>query len=169
MFAGTTGVNNTGSVVVENLGWDQGTVSQGAPLDYVLQDPLVENTLFTATLTWFTETDVDFDTLTFDDSFDDLDLEVWLGDGAGNASTLLAESISPYNTSEHLQFTTDQAGEYIIRVVWESNVWQNFASGTSEEFGLAWSAEVIPAPPAVFAALALMGGLAIRRRRANQA
>lgn len=182
LLGGTTGVANVmGNMgLVETVGWDRGTVSQGLANEYFLTDQLLAGTMFTVTLDWYVDavanaTDLNGDGLqdvSFG-SFDDLNLEVWKTVG-GVADTKVAESISLYDNVEHLYFEILETADYMIRVVWNQEHWDFFGDANQETYGLAWSGtaapDVDPPPPstpvpaAPVLALLALGLLMVRRR-----
>ncbi len=139
LLSGTTDVPGLGGGTIDVIGWDYGQVSQSASTDYFIGAPLEGGSEFTATLTWFVDRSINLSTnASTEDSFDDLNLEVWeVVDG--NPTTKVAESISDYNTVEHLSFTVPATGEYMIRTVWDEEHWDFVSDANTEQYGLAWS------------------------------
>lgn len=164
LLAGTTDVAGLGGGDVEEIGWDFGQVAQNAPTDYFIDRRLAGGSLFTSTLAWFVDATfaAPFNGA-FADSFDDLDLEIWAATEAGVFTSKIAESISQYNTVEHLHFMLPTDGFYGIRVRWFGENWDFNGDANQEFFGLAWNGAAVPAPGMlVLFALAAMIGL--RRR-----
>jgi hypothetical protein len=166
---GTTDVAGTSSGdlgVVTDIGWDFGQVVSGTTNDYFFDSPLDGGATFTATLTWFRDrrlTDANF---AADDSYDDLNLELWsVVDGA--PESLISESASLYNESEHFSFAVPQTGDYALRVRWFNEVFDRVADADQEFYGLAWSTRMlalvglsVPEPSSVmqfFAAMIFFG------------
>jgi hypothetical protein len=174
-LTGTTNdVSITGGTVHDH-GWAFGHVALGAPNDYFINTPLLQGTRITATLTWFVPvyfntaatadplTDAFSDTDLHDLYFDQLGLQVWLTDGAGLPTTLVADSHSPYNTVDHLYFDAPQDGTYAIRVSFLGTTYDLLGdSPLADDYALAWS---VPEP--LTAPLLVLGvvGLCVRRVR----
>lgn len=159
---GTADVPGTGGGAVANVGWDYAEVKTnvGASVSYPITSYLVGGTVFSATLTWYAHELID--AVTYDatyGSFYDLDLELWSVVN-GVPTALVAESVSPYNSSEHIYFTLPAGGYYLLRVVNEGAVW-NFVNDATVPYGIAW-AGVVPEPGAMGA---VVGMLAVLRRR----
>jgi hypothetical protein len=141
-LAGTTDVpglagGNLGPV--DNVGWDLGEVAITTTNDYYFDTPLLGSSTFTATLTWFRDRRIDAANNVFDDSYDDLNLELWSVED-GTATSLISESSSLYNNSEHFSFTLPFTGEYALRVRWLGEVFDTIGDMDQESYGLAWSA-----------------------------
>jgi hypothetical protein len=93
---------------------------------------------FTATLTWFRDRRIDAANNVYDDSYDDLNLELWsVVDGA--PTSLISESSSLYNSSEHFSFALPYTGNYALRVRWFREVFDMIGAADQEFYGLAWS------------------------------
>lgn len=171
-MAGTTDLAGLAGGIVAAIGWDYGQVAQGLPNDYYL--PTLEGgTTFTVTLDWFRDRTL-VGTSVYDDSFDDLDLQIWdvLG---GVPNNLIAQSISTYNNVEHLYFTLPDTGDYMIRVNWFQEVFDLVSDANQEFYGLAWwgtaaeSGPIIPEPSSlVLIGIGLffwLAGFRLRRSR----
>lgn len=167
-LSGTTDITGTGGGNVRSTGWDYGEVSQNSPNDYLITQALQGGTTFTATLTWFVDrvyTSASANSINWsDNSFDNLDLQIWLADD-GVATTLIAQSISLYNNTEHLSFTLPSDGDYLIRVLWTGELYDRLADANSELYALAWSGTAMIPEPAALSCL-LLPTLPLRRRRA---
>jgi len=165
-MAGTTDVLGLGGGNVEPIGWDYGVVSAGQPNDYFIIPKLAGGTEFRATLDWFRDRTLNvIDGTVQDISFDNLDLEVWLTVG-GVPVVKIAQSVSVYNNVEHLSLTLPQTGNYMIRVPWIGELFDEIGDLDQEIYGLAWWGEepAVPEP----ATLSLIGAgllLLVRRRR----
>jgi len=163
-LSGTGNVAGLGGGNVEAVGWDYGQVDEGTPNDYFITTQLQGGTMLTATLTWFVDRAYDADTHSGTyESFDDLDLEIWSADAGGTALTKLAESISDYNTMEHLHFELADDMYVLVRVVWDEEVYDFVSDANAETYGLAWYGTPVPEPATV--GLIALGGLALLRRR----
>ncbi len=164
--AGTTDVAGLGGGNVLATGWDYGNVAQNAPTDYIITQPLLGGSTFTATLDWFIAASLNTSTLAAsDDSFDNLDLQIWSTTGSALTS-LVAQSTSLYNTAEHLNFAIPTTGFYAIRVVWAGENYDRFNDANNSDFGLAWNGTftVVPEPAAMALPLVAFGTLLTRRR-----
>ncbi|MEM1166695.1 MAG: S8/S53 family peptidase [Planctomycetota bacterium] len=180
-LAGTSGGE------IGSIGWDFASVAQGAPTDFVFSDRLEAGSNLTVTLTWFADAQWDVfdnysDTSVNAGSHDNLDLQVWTADDAGNAETLIAESINGYDAVEHLSFDIAQTDDYLLRVVWQNELFDTLGDANTEDFAIAWNGqfatptvaeddpqedpiEDAPAVPAPGAALVLLAPVGCRRRR----
>ncbi len=137
------------SGVVEETGWDLNTVAEGSPLDYPIYVRLEENTPFVATLVWFMDRDVlGYDpaaadpfagSTLVDNSFANLDLELWSTDAQNDPLDLVAESISSVDSVEHVRFDIPRTDHYLLRVKWTSEVFDNVGDVNETQFGIAWS------------------------------
>ena len=141
-LTGTTDVAGTPSGnlgLVDNIGWDFGEVVSPTTNDYYFDTSLLGGSTFTATLTWFRDRRIDASNSVFDDSYDDLNLELWsIVDGI--PTSLISESSSLYNNSEHFSFALPLTGEYALRVRWFREVFDLIGDANQEFYGLAWSA-----------------------------
>jgi hypothetical protein len=156
-LSGTTDVAGTdgGDLgLVDKFGWDYGQVASGTTNDYFFDSPLTAGSIFTATLTWFRDRRMNPNNTVFDDSYDDLNLELWsVVDGM--PATLLSESSSLYNESEHFSFTVPATGDYALRVRWFKEVFDVIGDTNQELYGLAWwastalGAATIPEPESI--------------------
>ncbi len=168
-LAGTTDLVGMGGGTVAAIGWDFGEVGENSPTDYLIGEALEGGTNLTVTLDWFRDRTLVSSNLVTDDSFDNLDLEVWLAQN-GLPNQLVAESASIYNNVEHLYFELPEDGAYLIRVDWAGEVFDLVDDPNVEQYGLAWFGtaldaplpEVIPEPPTL--ALLLIGAAALLLR-----
>ena len=146
--------------VVDEIGWDIGTVLNDDPLVYDFDNDLVGGSTFTATLTWFRDVAfiddgdgmIDAADQFIASALDDLNLSLFF---EGN---LVGIANSTIDNVEHLHFDLTQTGSYTLVV-------DRFAgTGTGTNFGLAWSATAVPEPSATALILLLGAGL-LRRKR----
>ena len=166
--AGTHDVAGTSGGVVQPTGWDYGTITHltggaTAAQDYLINQPLKGGTTFTGTLDWFSNETTNADgTNPAYGSFDNLDLKVFEVNGL--TSTLVAQSVSAYNSDQHLNFTLPSDGTYKVEVT-ETNYLWNFNGDTTTPFGLAWSSTAVPEPASL--SVLFLGGVVVlgRRRR----
>ena len=155
---GTTDVADmlSGNIgLVDELGWDFGQVVNGTTNDYFFNTPLDGGSTFTATLSWFRDRGINASNTVFDDSYDDLNLELWsVVDGL--PTSLISESTSLYNESEHFSFALPATGDYALRVRWFNEVFDRVADANQGFYGLAWSAldavqaATVPEPDPLF-------------------
>ena len=150
-IAGTTG-GNLG--LIDDIGWDFGQVSSGTTNDYFFNSPLAGGSTLNATLTWFRDRRINASNTVFDDSYDDLNLELW-SVVDGTFISLISESASLYNESEHFSFELPVPGDYALRVRWFKEVFDVVGDANQELYGLAWrtgatlAAATIPEPASV--------------------
>jgi hypothetical protein len=141
-LSGTTdipGVSSGNLGQISNSGWDFGEVVSSATNDYYFDLPLLGGSTFSATLTWFRDRRIDGSNAVFDDSYDDLNLELWsVADGV--PLSLIAESSSQYNESEHFSFLLPSSGYYALRIRWFGEIFDLIGDANQELYGLAWSA-----------------------------
>lgn len=148
------GQGSLGSVAA--TGWDFGLVMENLTNDYYLAGRLGENSIFTATLTWFRDRRQNGTTGYIDDSYDNLDLELWSASG-GLAVALISESASLYNNSEHFYFAIPETGEYLLRVRWTGEHFDQIGDANQALYGLAWAGVAVPEPATWVLALVAAG------------
>jgi hypothetical protein len=140
-LTGTTDIAGTSSSnlgFVNDNGWDFGQVVSGTTNDYFFNSQLDGGSTFTATLTWFRDRRINDSNTVFDDSFDDLNLELW-SVVDGTPTSLISESSSLYNESEHFSFALPATGDYALRVRWFKELFDRVGDADQELYGLAWS------------------------------
>jgi hypothetical protein len=125
--------------LIKTTGWDFGEVTSSTTNDYFFDTPLLGGSTLTATLTWFRDRRIDDGNNVFDDSYDDLNLELWSVEG-GTPASLISESSSLYNESEHFSFALPSTGDFALRVRWFKEVFDMTGDADQELYGLAWSA-----------------------------
>lgn len=150
---------------VDALGWDFGMVAEGLTNDYLFDDPLLVGTTFSATLNWFRDRRTSGSTNFIEESQDNLNLELWSVE-EGSAFSLISESASIYNNVEHFSFTIPVTGEYMLRVRWAGELFDQFADVNSEVYGLAWAAVAVPEPGAL--AMLLLAAVAVPFQRRSR-
>jgi hypothetical protein len=157
---------------VNDVGWDFGQVVSGTTNDYFFDSQVDGGSTLTATLTWFRDRRIFDSNAVFDDSFDDLNLELWsVVDGA--FTSLIGESSSLYNESEHFSFTLPETGDYALRVRWFKEVFDRVNDADQEFYGLAWStaaaaalgAVAIPEPGSLLLLVVAAMPIGMTRRR----
>lgn len=164
-LGGTTDVAGLGQGVmgtIQSTGWDFGLVMEHLTNDYYFDGVLSKNSIFTATLTWFRDRRISGSTSFVDESYDNLDLELWSASN-GSAFALVSESASLYNNSEHFHFAIPETGEYLLRVRWTSELFDQIGDANQEYYGLAWDATAVPEPAAWVLAVAVVVALSRMR------
>lgn len=160
---GTTDLPGTDGGLVQPIGWDFGQVAFDEPQDYLLNGLFTAGTRLTATLDWFAHSaGANYG------SFDNLDLQVWSAAG-GVAQTLVAQSTSLYNSSEHLSFDLPADGEYLLRVSYINHLFNFLGDGSEDDYALAWNATTVPEPTGAVLVVALSAALARGRGRRQTA
>ncbi len=171
--AGTTdvaGVANGDLGDVESVGWDFGGVAINGSNFYFLDQKIEANTTVDVTLSWFIENNPgnlgNFNGAGYI-RYADLNLRVVEFDNLTNRNIIgtVAESVSLFNSVEHLSFTNTATRFLGIQVVHNGNHW-NFNNSTGNEFyGIAWNAVAVPEPGTAFVLVVATGCLLVRRRR----
>ena len=77
--------------------------------------------------------------------------------------SLISESASRYNNSEHFRFTIPATGEYLLRVRWHEELFDLVGDANSEFYGLAW-AVIVPEPATILLLLTAAAMLLVTRR-----
>jgi hypothetical protein len=175
--AGTTDVAGLGHGDlgdVATVGWDYGDVVSLGNNTYFIDQVLAGGSSLTATLAWYADrnsgADADFAGAS-EEHLANLDLLIFTFDNLTDRTItgIVAESLSLYNTVEHLSFLLPQTGYYGIEVL-HSGDWWNFTNQSSETYGLAWRSVAVPEPSSLaLIALAVPIGLAARRRLRKRA
>lgn len=163
-----------GSANVETRGWDFGLGRIGMVNDYILDTYIPAQSDITLTLAWMRERFWDSETGDlYENAQADLNLSLWRLDAEGNYDRPVAQSISEYNTAEHIRYVFEESGLFGIRVSYENNSFDNTfnsiwgSEGLEQEYGLAWELIVIP-EPATLVLMAIIGLiLCITHRRAS--
>ena len=149
--------------VVAESGWDLGTVNEGTTNDYFISQPLENGSTFNATLTWYRDRAQLGSSSFTEQSYDNLDLELWTAT-AGLATDLISTSSSLYNNSEHFSFEIPETDHYVLRVRWTEEIFDLVSSPNLETYGLAWSGVAIPEPHSMLMALISATGLFVKIR-----
>ncbi|MBS3820758.1 MAG: S8 family serine peptidase [Phycisphaerae bacterium] len=160
-LAGQTDIDGVdGGTTSQARGWDYATVGLNETTDIVIDTDLLGGSEFRATLAWFRERDMAYPSV-YDDAFANLSLGIW----DATFTTLYADSLSAYNSVEHLTFDLPASGRYGIRVSYPDNVF-DYVDLAEEQFAVAWSGTAVPEPATL--GLLAMGGLAMLRRRGRR-
>lgn len=167
----------TSPAAVQPRGYDFAAVSRLGQNDYVLPDTPGGVGRLAVTLTWLANRGISSFALTTpnqngsdfsEHALANLNLQVYRLAANGSFSTLVAESVSDYNNTEHLFLTDLSGGRYGLRVTYPNDVW-NFdpVNLTGETYGLAWNLTPVPEPGVVFAVavVVLAASGAVRRLR----
>jgi hypothetical protein len=179
-LAGTTDVAGTSTGnqgAVDSVGWDFGLVGNNAGVNdenfYFIDQMLTSGSDLNVTLSWFVDmnsgtnsgADADFSGVAAE-HFANLDLRVFQFDNLTDLNIIgtIAESISQFNTVEHLSFQLASTGFYGIGVNYAGANF-NFTGETGETYGLAWFGTAVPEPNAAMFLLLLLSGAASRRHR----
>ncbi|WP_459554668.1 S8 family serine peptidase [Lacunimicrobium album] len=134
---------------IDSLGWDYGESVDGVFNDYFFDQVLTAGSTITSSLTWFADRTIDLLTnQSYEDSFDNLDLEIWKTED-GVATEKIAESKSRYSNVEHLNFEIPETGNYMMRVVWSGEVWDLVSDANSEQYAIAWNVDEESAGPEI--------------------
>jgi len=149
---GQTGVNgqSTGAQgAVLGNGWDFGASQNGINNDYTVSDVLLGGSTFTTSLSWMREREY-YAGKVYDWAQANLNLSLWSLGSDNSFQAKIAESISLYNTVEHLSFALPSTGLYGLRVSYAGNTFDNTGGlwGTAaykQRYGLAWDGDVVAA------------------------
>ena len=163
---GSVSVDETGAgAPVLSTGWAFGLAHPVGPTDYAIVEPLAAGTRLTVTLDWFVNSTLaDGADVPEFGSFANLDLQVWRLTG-GLADALVAESASEFQNVEHLSFLVPADGEYLIRVLWNGELYDRIGAADEAAFGLAWGTDATVPEPGVMSAVAGLGWVLMCRRR----
>ena len=124
---GQTGVDGIavgaqGSVLAS--GWDFGAAQVGFDNDYTFSDVLLGGSTFTTSLSWMRVREY-VDGFVDDYAQADLNVSLWSLGSDNSFQSKVAESISLYNTVEHLSFALPETGLYGLRVSYVGNTFDN--------------------------------------------
>lgn len=161
-LSGTKNVSGMGGGTVADIGWDYGQILQNWKNDYTINRTLHAGENLTVTLAWFVGRVLGSDDVATDTFFDQLDLQVWRIEN-GLYSTMVAESITPYDNVQHVWYRIAQDGTYGIRVRWMGQIYDLVNAPNRDDYGLAWA---VTAPePCTMTLIVLAAGFIVRRRR----
>ncbi len=127
-------------------GWDFGAAQLGFDNDYVLSDVLLGGSTFTTSLSWMRVREY-VDGFVDDYAQADLNVSLWSLGSDNSFQAKVAESISLYNTVEHLSFALPETGSYGLRISYVGNTFDNTgglwgSASYLQGYGLAWQGEV---------------------------
>ncbi|MFM8458080.1 MAG: S8 family serine peptidase, partial [Chthoniobacterales bacterium] len=130
-------------------GWDFGASQNGINNDYTISDVLLGGSTFTTSLSWMRVRQyaggyVD------DYAQANLNLSLWSLGNDNSFQAKIAESVSLYNTVEHLSFALPSTGLYGLRVSYAGNTFDNtgglWGNATYKQgYGLAWDGDIVAA------------------------
>ncbi len=146
-YFGTQDVAGSAGGEIESVGWESATIDLGEMIEYKFNTEFREEMTLTVALNWFAVSG--FDNTTEVGSaiaFSNLDLEVWSLDSGGAFESMVGSSMSTYNNTEFLRIASLAAGNYGLRVVFDSIIYDMSDAVTSENYGLAWRAVAVPEP-----------------------
>lgn len=151
--------------IIPNTGWDLHTIQLGESFFYQFSLTGNSEASMIATLVWYRERRSTGSSLE-DLKQANLDLFLWSNGVGGAGVNLLAQSISEYNTTEHLNFELTEAGQYLLEVRYTEDAFRLPAAFDDETFALAWDLNVVPEPAncAILCGL-VVGVMATLRRR----
>jgi hypothetical protein len=167
LLSGTTDLSGTAHGMlgtVNPVGWDFGEVAEGLANDYLINGVLEAGSTFAATLNWFRDRSTVGTTGYADNSFDDLDLELWNTTG-GAPLELISQSSSRYNNTEHFHFAIPATGQYMLRVRWVGEVFDVAGDANLEQYGLAWAGVAVPEPATLLLLAILLPVMVCTRER----
>lgn len=168
-LSGTSDVAGLGQGAVgyvNSIGWDFGLITENLTNDYYFSQELRADSIFSGTLTWFRDRRQNGLSGYFDDSYDNLDLELWSASG-GSAISLISESVSLYNSAEHFHFAIPRTGEYLLRVRWTGEHFDQVDDANQTFYGLAWAGTAVPEPAAWVIALFTASSVLLRPHAAK--
>ena len=164
---GTTDVAGTAHGAmgqVEPIGWDFGDVADGTTNDYLIDGLLDKDSTFTGTLTWYRDRRPTGTSSFVEQSYDNLDLELWSVENELPLA-LISESKSLYNNSEHFSFTIPRTAQYMLRVRWTEERFDLVDDVDAEQYGLSWAGKVVPEPGALLMVLLSIPAITLTRAR----
>jgi len=130
-------------------GWDFGASQVGVNNDYTIADVLLAGSTFTTSLAWMRVREY-FSGNVYDYAQANLNLSLWSLGSDNSFQSKVAESISLYNTVEHLSFALPSTGLYGLRVSYLANTFDNTgglwgSTNYLQDYGLSWDGDVVAA------------------------
>jgi hypothetical protein len=146
---GVDGIAVGAQGAVLGVGWDFGAAQLGVNNDYAISDVLLGGSTFTTSLSWMRVREY-FDGSVDDYAQADLNISLWSLGSDNSFQSKVAESVSLYNTVEHLSFALPATGTYGLRVSYLGNTFDNTGAlwGTTnylQGYGLSWDGDVVAA------------------------
>lgn len=127
-------------------GWDFGAAQNGVNNDYTFSDVLLGGSTFTTSLAWMRNRAYTNGSV-YEYAQADLDISLWTLGSDNSFQTKIGESISSYNTVEHLSFSLPGTGLYGLRVSYAGNtfdrtgVWGN--ASNLQGYGVSWDGQAV--------------------------
>jgi autotransporter-associated beta strand protein len=146
---GVGGQSTGAQGAVLGAGWDFGASQNGINNDYTISDVLLGGSTFTTSLSWL-RVRTYAGGLVNDYAQANLNLSLWSLGSDNSFQAKVAESISLYNTVEHLSFALPSTGIYGLRVSYAGNTFDNtgglWGNATYKQgYGLAWDGDIVTA------------------------
>ena len=143
---GVDGIAVGAQGAVAASGWDFGAAQLGFDNDYTFGDVLLGGSTFTTSLSWMRVRQY-ADGFVDDFAQANLNLSLWSLGSDNSFQSKVAESISLYNTVEHVSFALPQTGLYGLRVSYVDNTFDNTGglwggAGYLQGYGVAWQGQV---------------------------
>lgn len=147
------------------IGWDLGEMSPGESFFYELGDAGGSGEAVSGSLVWYRERQT-VGGSTEDLKQADFDLFLWVDELGAGEFDLVAQSISEYNTTEHLELILSRPGRYRFEVRYDGDIFRTLDASESEIFGFAWNLSAVPEPASCTLIFALLAGsfVSVRRR-----
>jgi hypothetical protein len=153
------GLANGDLGIVDAVGWDLGNVTVGDTNLYSIGGLLEGGSQFNVTLNWFRNREFDeVSRAVFDLGQADLTLQVL----DLTTNSVIAQSASLFNTSEHLSFLLPTTSQYGIGVFYGGNT---FGAMTNVNYGIAWSGFSVVPEPSTLSLLVILGTVVSTYRR----
>ncbi|MGA0111749.1 MAG: S8 family serine peptidase [Chthoniobacterales bacterium] len=146
---GVDGIAVGAQGAVAASGWDFGASLNGVNNDYTISDVLLGGSTFTTSLSWMRARGFDGASV-YENAQANLNLSLWSLGTDNSFQSKVAESISLYNTVEHLSFALPETGLYGLRVSYAGNTFDNTgglwgSASYLQGYGLAWEGDVVAA------------------------
>jgi len=145
---GVAGASTGAQGAVRGSGWDFGASLSGINNDYTISDVLLGGATFTTSLSWMRAREyLPVEISVTENAQANLNLSLWSLGSDFTFQSKVAESVSLYNTVEHLSFALPSTGLYGLRVSYAGNTFDNtgtWGTGTNvQTYGLAWDGAAV--------------------------
>ncbi len=145
---GVTGQSSGAQGSVLGSGWDFSASLLGINNDYTIGDVLLGGSTFTTSLSWMRAREYDpLEISLVENAQANLNVSLWSLGSDFSFESKVAESVSLYNTVEHLSFALPSTGTYGLRVSYAGNTFDNtgtWGTGTNvQTYGLAWAGTAV--------------------------